>query len=125
MKVSKDEAAIMLAALACSSDGQFDQAEEVLLRERLRPQLQRLGKTGEERALEHMYRLVGSRGMPATLVAIREALPAKGDRLAAVRLAAELVRSDGLITREEMEHLAEVGHELDLDEAELRDALSK
>ena len=53
----------------------------------------------------------------------RESLP-EGDRVFALRTAVEIVRSDGTITREEMDHLAEVADELGLSEKQLRNAMT-
>lgn len=123
MQLTADEAALMLATLACSSDGQCDAAEEDVLRQRLAPNLKRLGRDGEDRAFTRLYSLIGSRGPDWALTTIRDALPEQ-DRLYALRTAVEIVRSDGTITREEMDHLAEVADELGLSEKQLHAAMS-
>lgn len=122
MQLTPDEAALMLATLACSSDGQCDEAEEQVLRDRLAPNLNRLGRAGEDRTFARLYSLMGSRGPEWTLTTIREALPEK-ERVYALRTAVEIVRSDGTITREEMDHLAEVADELGLSEKQLQAAM--
>lgn len=124
MQLSADEATLMLAALACSSDGECDATEEVLIRERLAGPLARLGQSGEEQAFSRLYRMMGGKGLEWTLATIAKALPKPEARVQALRVAVELVRSDGLLTREEMEHLAEVAHGLDLSEEQIRIAMA-
>lgn len=124
MQITADEAALMLAALACSSDGQCDQAEEDLVRQRLAPQLKRLGPTGEERTFARLYGMMANEGIAWTLGAIGGALPAAKDRLKALRVAVEIVRADGSLTREEMDHLADVADELGLSKDQLRQAMT-
>lgn len=119
MDLSRDEAAVMLAALACRSDGQHDEQEAALTRKRLAPQLKRLGHDAEARSIEHLYRLLEAEGLPGALHTLRAALPQRGDRIAAMRLAGEIVQADGSVTREEMEHLARVGQQLGVSKADL------
>lgn len=109
----------MLAALACRSDGQDDPSEEALTRKRLAPQLKRLGRGGQERSVELLYTLLGQHGLDGTLLALRKALPDRPDRIAAMRLAGEIVHLDGSVTREEMEHLAQVGEKLGVTKRDL------
>jgi tellurite resistance protein len=124
VQLNADEATLMLASLAVSSDGQCDAAEEDVIRARLAPHLKRLGKTGEERAFLSLYQMMGQKGPEWTLKAIRAALPKEQDRLEALRTAVEIVRSDGSITSEEMDHLAEVADELGLSEKQLHAAMT-
>lgn len=119
MQLSRDEAAVMLAALACRSDGQHDRQEADLVRKRLAPQLHRLGHGGEERSVEHLYELLDQHGLDGTLAAIRDALPGHDDRIAAMGLAGDIIYSDGSVTREEMEHLAKMGKLLGISRADL------
>lgn len=114
----------MLAALACSSDGQCDETEERLIRKRLAAPLARLGQKGEQRTFSQLYTMMGSKGLDWTLATIGKALPRPADRVEALRMAAELVRSDGSLTREESEHLADVAHGLGLSEDQVRTAMA-
>ena len=123
MDLSRDEAVLMLAGLACSSDGQCDPEEEAIVRQRLAPHLGRLGSAGQERTFTRLYGLMGSRGPEWTLDVIKDAIADPRDRREAVELAIEIVRSDGSVTREEMEHVADVAIALGMNEKELRKAL--
>lgn len=124
MQLSADEATLMLAALACSSDGQCDQAEEDVIRDRLAPQLRRLGAAGEERTFTRLYGMMANKGTAWTLGTIGDALPGPKERLHAIRVAVEIVRADGSLTREEMDHLADVAKELGITKQQLQQAMN-
>ncbi len=109
----------MLAALACRSDGQHDASEEALVRRRLGPHLVRLGRGGQERTVQRLYEILSDQGLDGTLETLRKALPGRDERVAAMRLAGEIIDSDGTVTREEMEHLARVGERLGVRKADL------
>lgn len=119
MDLSRDEAAVMLAALACRADGHHDEQESALIRKRLAAPLKRLGHDAEARSIEHLYRLLETKGLPGALQSLQDALPQREDRIAAMRLAGEIVQADGSVTREEMEHLARVGKKLGVSKADL------
>lgn len=123
MDLSADEAVLMLAALACSSDGQLDPTEEATVRRRLAAPLRRLGVAGEDRAFTRLYAMMGQKGQDWTLTQIRQALPRLDDRLEAVRTAVEIVRSDGSMTSEEMDYVAGMADGLGLSRAQLRAAM--
>ncbi len=125
MDLSADEAVLMLATLACSSDGQCDPTEEATIRRRLALPLRRLGQAGEERTFTRLYTMMGQKGQDWTLKTIRKALPRLEDRVEAVRTAAEIVRSDGSMTSEEMGYVAEIADELGLTEEQLRGAMGE
>jgi len=122
MDLSRDEAVLLMASLACSSDGNATPEEQELVRKRLRPHLARLGQAGEKRAFDRLYTLLSERGPEWALDTVGRALPSRDDRLDALRLAAEVVDSDGSVTSEEMDHLETMAHTLGLSHNDLRQA---
>lgn len=122
MDLSRDEAVLLLASLACTSDGNATSAEQDLVRERLAPHLSRLGAQGQKRAFDRLYALLAERGPDWAFDSIGRALPAHADRMAALRLAVEVIDSDGSVTSEEMDHLETLAHNLGLSHNDLRQA---
>jgi uncharacterized tellurite resistance protein B-like protein len=119
VELSRDEAAVLLAVLACKADGHREAGEEALLRSRLAGQLARLGRLQGTDAMERLSGLLAQRGETHALAAIAEALPKREDRIEAMRLAGSIVVADGSVTREEMEHLAQAGKTLGVHKADL------
>jgi predicted amidohydrolase YtcJ len=119
VELSRDEAAVLLAVLACRADGHREAAEEAMLRSRLAGQLARLGRKQGPDAIDRLAGLLAQHGEAHTLTAIAEALPKREDRVEAMRLAGSIVLVDGSVTREEMEHLAQAGKALGVHKADL------
>lgn len=111
-ELTRDEAVVLLATLACASDGVTDEDEQMLLRERLGPSLKRLGVQGQAHAYDHLYDLLAERGPDWALDTISRALPGKADRVSALALAYELIDADGSVTSEEMDHIDSVARTL-------------
>lgn len=111
-ELTRDEAMVLLASLACMSDGAATEDEQALLRDRLAPSLRRMGVTGAGHAYDHLYDLLAERGPEWALDTISRALPSKADRVSALGLAYELIDVDGSVTREEMDHIDQVARTL-------------
>lgn len=122
MDLSRDEAAVLMASLACTSDGQATADERDLVHRRLVGPMARLGEAGEKLAFDRLYTLLAERGPEWALDTIGRALPRRADRLAALRLAADIVDADGSVTREEHEHLEALAQTLGLTHNDLEQA---
>lgn len=116
--LSHDQAVVMLAALASAADGQPSAEEDRAIAVHLAPVLKRLGPGGQREAMTLLRQLLDGVGRDNTLSALRNALLTPRDRLEAVRLAATLVYSDGMVTREEADHVAELALAMGLSEKE-------
>lgn len=119
-ELTQDEAIMLLATLACASDGVSTPDEQALVRERLQPNLKRLGVRGELHAYDHLYDLLDERGPEWALDTIGRALPAKADRVSALALAYELIDIDGSVTSEEMDHIDSVARTLGVSGKDLK-----
>ena len=118
--LTRDEAMVLLASLACMSDGAATADEHQLVRERLGPSLKRLGVQGHGHAYDHLYDLLAERGPDWALDTIGRALPGKADRVSALALAYELIDVDGSVTSEEMDHIDTVARTLGVSGKDLK-----
>lgn len=109
----------MLAVLTGTADGVPQEEEGERIRQRLAPQLGRLGVAGRRAALAHLTELLDSVGMERTLLALRAHLP-PDLRQSSLGLAAEIALADGRVTRAEAQHLAELAQIFGVSDKDLR-----
>ena len=113
----------MLALLVANADGHADPEEAREIVSRLKPHLGRLGEAGQERAMTVLADLLNRFGLERTLSSIRASFPFHAAAVDAFRHAAEVAFADGMVTREEVERVADIARALELTEDELRSSL--
>lgn len=113
----------MLALLIGGADGKAHPAEEQAIRQRLAPQLRRLGLAGEDRVAANLADLLRTVGFDRTLKSIRAMYRMHEERVESFRVAVHVAFADGHLQPTEETRVAAVANALQLTDAELRAAL--
>jgi len=117
-RLTRDEAFLLVGLLVADADGRRLPVEVETLLDRL----EKRNATVEERSRRFVQSLamrVRERGLAALLGEISRGLPQDGDRRWAFGLAVEVAFADRVLHPSEVEHIADLGDALGLDENEV------